>query len=74
MNWFATSMNLKRPIGIEFYNIHYEPTLADLFADKDLNDDDSNTFDNYWGLNNNPEEDLQKITFDSFRLRRLYFR
>ena len=34
---------------IEFCNIHHESTLADLFADKDLKDDNSNTSDNDWG-------------------------
>ena len=33
------------PTGIEFLNIHKESTLADLFADEDLNDDDSNASD-----------------------------
>ena len=53
------------PSGIKFCNIHHESTLADLFADDDLNNDDSNTSDNDWGLNKNPEEDLKKITFDN---------
>ena len=53
------------PSGIEFPNIHHESTLADLFTDEDLNNDDSNASDNDWGLNKMPEEDLQKITFDN---------
>ena len=53
------------PSGIGFRNIHHESTLADLFADKDHNDDDSNVSNNDWGLNKNPEDDLQKITFDN---------
>ena len=53
------------PSGIEFRNIHHELTFADLFADDDLNDDDSNASDNDWGLNKYPEEDLKKITFDN---------
>ena len=44
--------------GIEFRNIHHKSTLADLFADKDLNDDNSNASDKDWGLNKNPGEDL----------------
>lgn len=52
------------PTGIEFRNIHQESTLTDLFADKDLNDDNSTASDKDWGLNKNPENDLQKITFD----------
>ena len=52
------------PTGIKFRNIHHESTLADLFADEDLNNDDSNASDKDWGLNKNPEDDLQKITFD----------
>ena len=48
----------------KFRNIHHESTLADLFADKDLNDDDSNASDNDWGLNKNPKVDLKKIRFD----------
>ena len=52
------------PSGIEFCNIHHESTLADLFADNDLDNDDSIVSDNDWGLNKNPEDDLQKITFD----------
>ena len=52
------------PRGIKFPNIHHESTLADLFVDEDLNDDNSNASNNDWGLNKNPEEDLQKITFD----------
>ena len=43
------------PSGIGFRNIHHESTLSDLFADKDLYDDNSNTSDNDWGLNKNPE-------------------
>ena len=50
--------------GIEFCNIHHESTLVDLFADNHLNDDNSNTSGNDWGLNKNPEEDLKKIKFD----------
>ena len=53
------------PSGIEFRNIHHESTLADLFADKDLNDDNSNASHNDWGLNKNHKVDLQKITFDN---------
>ena len=34
------------PNGIEFCNIHHESTLADLFADNDFNDNNSNTSDN----------------------------
>ena len=52
------------PSGIEFRNLHHESTLAILFADKDLNDDNSNASNNDWGLNKNPEEDLKKITFN----------
>ena len=37
------------PNGIKFRNIHHESTLADLFADDNLNDDDSNASDNDWG-------------------------
>ena len=51
------------PNGIKFCNIHYESTLADLFADDNLHNDDSNTYDDDWGLNKNLEEDLKKITF-----------
>ena len=50
---------------IEFCNIHHESTHADLLADDNLKDDDSNASDNDWGLNKNPEEDLKKITFDN---------
>ena len=53
------------PTRIEFRNIHQESTLADLFADEDLDDDNSNASDKDWGLNNNPEDDLQKITFNN---------
>ena len=53
------------PSGIELCNIHHESTLADLFADKDLNHENSNESGNDWGLNKNPEEDLKKITFDN---------
>ena len=53
------------PSGIELCNIHHESTLVDLFADDNLNDDNSNASDNDWGLNKNPEEDLKKITFDN---------
>ena len=35
-----------RPSRIEICNIHHESTLADLFADNDLNNDDSNASDN----------------------------
>ena len=52
------------PSGIKFRNIYHESTLADLFADEDLNNDNSNASDNDWGLNKNPEEDLRKITFN----------
>ena len=52
------------PTGIEFRNIHEESTLSDLFADKDLNNDNSNASDQDWGENKNPEDDLQKITFE----------
>ena len=52
------------PSRIEFRNIHHESTLADLFADEDLKDDNSNASDKDWRLNKNPEDDLQKITFD----------
>ena len=52
------------PSGIDFRNIHHESTLADLFADKDIKDDDSKASDKDWGLNKNPEDDLQKITFN----------
>ena len=52
------------PSGIDFCNIHHESTIADLFADEDLNNDNSNASDNDWGLNKNPKEDLKKITFD----------
>ena len=34
------------PNEIKYRNIHHESTLADLFADKDLNDDDSNASNN----------------------------
>ena len=51
--------------GIEFHNIHHESTLSDLFADKDLNDDNSNASDQDWGENKNPEDDLQMIEFDN---------
>ena len=37
------------PSGIEFRNIHHESTLADLFAGKDLNNDNSNASNNDWG-------------------------
>ena len=53
------------PSGIEFHNIHHELTLANLFADDDLNNDNSNASDNDWGLNKNPEEDLKKIPFNN---------
>ena len=53
------------PSEIEFRNIHHESTLADLFADNNLNDDNSNASDNDRGLNKNPEEDLKEITFDN---------
>ena len=52
------------PNGIKFLNIHKESTLADLFADEDLNDDDSNASDEDWGDKKNPEDDLQLVTFD----------
>ena len=52
------------PNGIEFLNIHKESTLSDLFADEDLNDDDSNASDKDWGDRKNPEEDLQVATFN----------
>ena len=52
------------PNRIEFLNIHKESTLSDLFADKDLNDDDSNTSNQDWGDRKNPEDDLQLATFD----------
>ena len=29
------------PNGIQFHNIHHKSTLADLYTDKDLNDDNS---------------------------------
>ena len=51
------------PSRIKFRNIHHESTLADLFADDNLNDDNSNASNNDWGLNKNPEEDLKKIKF-----------
>ena len=53
------------PSGIEFCNIYHESTLAGLFADEDLNDDDSNASDNNLGLNKNREEDLKKITLNN---------
>ena len=37
------------PSGIEFLNIHHDSTLVDLFADEDLNNDDSNASDKDWG-------------------------
>ena len=43
------------PSGIEFRSIHHVSTLVDLFADKDLNNDNSSASDNDWGLNKNPE-------------------
>ena len=46
------------PTGIKFRNMHKESTLSDLFADEDLNDDDSNASDQDWGDNKNPEDDL----------------
>ena len=46
------------PTGIKFRNIHKESILADLFADEDLNDDDSNASDQDWGENKNPEDCL----------------
>ena len=52
------------PNGIEFLNIDKESTLSDLFADEDLNDDDSNASDQDWGDRKNPEDDLQLATFD----------
>ena len=52
------------PNGIEFRNIHHESTLADFFAEDNLNNDDNNVSNNDWGLNKNPEEDLKMITFD----------
>ena len=52
------------PNGIQFCNIHQESIVADLFADEDLHNDNSCAFDNDWGLNKNPEEELKKITFD----------
>ena len=53
------------PSGIEFRNIHHESPLADLFADNDFNNENSNAYNNDWGFNKNPEEDLKKITFDN---------
>ena len=53
------------PNRIQFCNIHHELTFADLFADKDLHNDDICAYDNDWGLNKNPEEDLKKITFNN---------
>ena len=53
------------PNGIQFCNTYHESTLADLFADNDLHDDNSCASDNDWGLNKKPEEDLKKITFDN---------
>ena len=52
------------PNGIEFRNIHHESSLADLFAEDNLNNDNSIASDNNWGLNKNHEEDLKKKTFD----------
>ena len=46
------------PTGIESRNMHKESTLLDLFADEDLNDDDSNASDKDWGDKKNPEDDL----------------
>ena len=51
--------------GIVFCNIHHESTLADLFADNDLNDDNGSASNNDWGLNKNSEEDLKKIMFNN---------
>ena len=51
------------PHGIQFRNVHHNSTLADLFADNDLHDDNSNTSNNDQELNKNPEEDLKKILF-----------
>ena len=42
------------PSGVQLHNIYHESTLADLFTDNDLNDDNSNASDNDWGLNKNP--------------------
>ena len=53
------------PTGIEFRNMHKESTISDLFADEDLNDDNSNASDQDWGDNKNHEDDLQMITFDN---------
>ena len=50
--------------GIEFRNMHKESTLSDLFADKDLNNDNSNASDQDWGDNKNPVDDLQMIMLD----------
>ena len=52
------------PTKIEFRNIHKESTLSDLLVDEDLNNDNSNASDQDWGLNKNPEYDLQMIDFD----------
>ena len=52
------------PSGIDFRNIHHKSTLADSFADKNFKDDNSNASGNDWGLNKNPEVDLQKIIID----------
>ena len=52
------------PNGIQFHNIHHKSTLADFYADEDLNDDDSCALVTDWDLSKKPEEDLKKITFD----------
>ena len=53
------------PNRIQFRNIHHESTLADLFTENDLQDDNSCASDADWDLNKKPEEDLKKITFDN---------
>ena len=53
------------PNGIQFRNIYHKLTLADLFAEDNLHDDDSCASNTDWDLNKKSEEDLKKITFDN---------
>ena len=53
------------PNRIQFCNIHHKSTLADLFADHDLHNDNSCASDTDRGLYKKPEKVLKKITFDS---------
>ena len=48
---------------IQFYNIHHEPILSDLYADE-VGHKDDNSSDKDWKDRENPEDDLKNLVSD----------